>query len=178
MVDLSPTTTYFADANLFILAGTPKRKGARALIAFFSREPWTLLVHPDVDAELTDETRKYTRHRTLQQAIDEGWARVVPLPAEPTADAERIEEAARVCIAERTNRPIEAIERTDVRLVGLAAERLERGTDTDIGLITNDRAFGACFGTVLSNFGYDRASYIDAREFLDALRGWYESEVD
>lgn len=66
MVDLSPTTTYLADANLFNRAGTPKREGARALIAFFSREPWTLLVHPDVDAELTDETRKYARHRTLQ----------------------------------------------------------------------------------------------------------------
>lgn len=175
MVDLSPTTTYFADANLFIMAGTPKRERAQALIAFFSREPWTLLVHPDVEAELTDETRKFTRHRTLQRAIDEGWARVVPLPVEPIANVERIEEAARVCIAERTNRSIEAIERTDVRLVGLAADRLERGTDTDIGLITNDRAFGACFETVLSDFGYDRAAFINARRFLDALHSWYES---
>lgn len=43
MVDLSPTTTYLADANLFIRAGTPDRPAAQALGAFFAREPWTLV---------------------------------------------------------------------------------------------------------------------------------------
>lgn len=34
MVDLSPTTTYLADTNLFIRAGTPTRDAAQALNAF------------------------------------------------------------------------------------------------------------------------------------------------
>lgn len=176
MVELSPTTTYLADANLFIRAGTPQRAGAQALIAFFSREPWTLLIHPDVDAELTDEARKYTRHRTLQRAIDEGWAELVQVPADPPAPVADIETAARECIAERTNRSPDAVEPTDVKLVVLAAERLECGTDTDIGIITNDDATGTCFDRVLSQFGYDRAEYINARLLLDTLREWYASE--
>lgn len=178
MVHLSPSTTHLADANLFILAGTPKRDGAKALISFFARASWTLLVHPDVDTELTDEARKYPRHRTLQRALDEGWAKLAHLPAAPAsaADIEAIESAARTCIADRTNRPVEIIEAPDVKLVGLAAERLERGLDADVGLITNDRASGVCFGRVLADFGYEGAEFIDAKEFLDALREWYQAE--
>lgn len=176
MVELSPTTTYCADANLFILAGTPKRADAQALSAFFSREPWTLVIHPDVEAELTDEARQYTRHRTLQRAIDAAWAKRDELPADPAAPVAAIETAARECIAERTNRSPSAVESTDVKLVTLAAERLERGTDTDIGIITNDDAAGTCFGRVLAQFGYDRAEYINARGFLETLREWHASE--
>jgi len=36
MVELSPTTTYLADANLFIKAGTPQRTASKALTAFFT----------------------------------------------------------------------------------------------------------------------------------------------
>lgn len=173
MVELSPTTTYIADANLFIRAGTPEREGARALIAFFSREPWTLLIHPDVDAELTDQARRYTRHRTLQRAIEDGWATIASLSADPAASVSDVADAVRDCIAERTNRPVDAVEDTDVNLVVLAVQRLERGVDTDIGIITNDEATGSCFDRVLAQFGYERVEYIDARRFLDALRDWY-----
>lgn len=176
MVELSPPTTYLADTNLFIRAGTPKREGAQALVAFFSRGPWTLLIHPDVDAELTDETRKYTRHRTLQRAIDGGWATIATLPADPVAPVTAIDRATRECIAERTNRSVDAVEDTDVKLVVLAAELLERGAATDIGIITNDTATGTCFDHVLTDFGFDRAEYIDARNFLDAVREWHASE--
>jgi hypothetical protein len=94
MVDLSPTT-YLADANLFIRAGTPARDDAQALIAFFTREPWTLVIHPAVDTELTDEARTYTRHRTLQRAIDDGWATIASLPVDPVAPVTSLEDAAR-----------------------------------------------------------------------------------
>lgn len=177
MVELSPTTTYIADANLFIRAGTPEREGAKALIAFFSRESWTLLIHPYVDTELTDEARQYTRHRTLQRAIDEGWATSASVSIDSEVPIVKMEDAARECIAERTNRPVEDIEDTDVQLIVLAADRLERGLDTDIGIITNDRATGTCFDQVLTQFGYDRAEYIDAKQFLESLREWFTSET-
>jgi hypothetical protein len=175
MVDLSPTTTYLADANLFIRAGTPSRDAAQALIAFFTREPWTLVIHPAVDTELTNEARTYTRHRTLQQGIDDGWATIASLPADPVAPVTDLEDAARDCIARKTNRTPDAIEDTDVQLVVLAAERLERDKDTDIGIITNDIAAGTCFDRVLTHAGYKRVEYIDAKQLLTTLREWYTS---
>lgn len=176
MVELSPTTTYLADTNLFIRAGTPQRETAQALIAFFAREHWTLIIHPEVDEELTDEARTYTRHRTLQRALDEGWATRGILADDPVAPSTDIEEAARECIAERTNRPTNKVEATDVKLIALAAERLERGIDTDIGIITNDAGTGVCFDRVLDQFGYDRAEYIDAKRFLGTLTEWHADE--
>jgi len=71
MVELSPTTTYLADANLFIEAGTPQRERSDALSAFFDREQWTLLIHPAVANELSALDRRYTRHRTLERALSE-----------------------------------------------------------------------------------------------------------
>jgi hypothetical protein len=175
MVGLSPPPTYLADANLFIRAGTPQRDAAQALSTFFAREPWTLVIHPSVDAELTTEARKYTRHRTLQRAIDEGWATIAALPDDPVAPVLDIEDAARECIARKTNRTPDIIEDTDVQLVVLAAERLECGRDTDIGIITNDAAAGTCFDRVLTNAGYERVEYIDAKRLLTTLREWYTS---
>lgn len=155
MVDLSPTTTYLADANLFIRAGTPNRPAAQALRAFFVREPWTLVIHPSVATELTHETRTYPRHRTLQQAIEEGWATMATVPDDLMAS---LEKRARTCIAAKTNRSPSAIESTDIQLVVLAADRLERGIDTDIGVITNDIAAGTCFDSVLTDAGYEHRS--------------------
>lgn len=139
------------------------------------RESWTLIIHPAVDAELTDEARKYSRHRTLQQAIDHGWASIASLPADPDAPVERLADAARECIAVKTNRSPDAIEKTDIQLVVLAAERLERGIDTDIGIITNDIAAGTCFDSVLTHAGYEQVEYIDAKQLLARLQEWYSS---
>jgi len=82
MVELSPTTTYLADANLFIKAGTPQRTASQALTAFFTRERWTLLIHPAVEDELSAANRPYPRHRTLEQALSDDWARGDRSPGE------------------------------------------------------------------------------------------------
>jgi hypothetical protein len=117
----------------------------------------------------------YTRHRTLQRAIDDGWATIASLPVDPVAPVTVLEDAARDCIARKTNRTPDAIEDADVQLVVLAAERLDRGRDTDIGIITNDTAAGTCFDRVLTHAGYKRVEYIDAKQLLTTLHEWYTS---
>ncbi|UPM41749.1 hypothetical protein [Halocatena salina] len=66
---------------------------------------------------------------------------------------------------------------TDIQLVVLATDRLERGIDTDIGVITNDIAAGTCFDSVLTDAGYERSEYIDAKQFLTRLRDWYTANA-
>jgi len=176
MVELSPTTTYLADANLFIEAGTPQRERSDALSAFFDREQWTLLIHPAVANELSALDRRYTRHRTLERALSEDWARLIEVPDDYALAHVEIETAARDCIADRTNREPEQIEDTDVRLVSAAADYLERGTATDIGIVTADEAAGACFDQTLSDFGYERTEFIEAGILLDQIAAWYECE--
>ncbi|RRJ28024.1 hypothetical protein [Halocatena pleomorpha] len=83
-----------------------------------------------------------------------------------------LEKRTRACIATTTNRPPSAIESTDIQLVVLAADRLERGIDTDIGVISNDIAAGTCFDSVLTDAGYERSEYIDAKQFLTRRRDW------
>lgn len=174
MVELSPTTTYLADANLFIKAGTPQCTASQALTAFFTRERWTLLIHPAVEDELSAANRPYPRHRTLENALSDDWARVIDLPESYTAPHDEIETAAEECIAEKTNRTVDQIEETDVKLVSLAANLLETGAATDMGIITNDQAAGECFDHVLGDFGYDRAEFIDAGILLEEIVEWYE----
>lgn len=174
MVELSPTTTYLADANLFIKAGTPQRETSQALTAFFTRERWTLLVHPAVEDELSAADRAYPRHRTLENALAKGWARVIDPPESYDVPRDEIETAARECIAEKTNRTVDQIEETDVKLVSLAANLLEETETTDVGILTNDQAAGECFDDVLSEFGFDRAEFIDAGVLLRQIVDWYE----
>lgn len=174
MVELSPTTTYLADANLFIKAGTPQREASQALTDFFTRERWTLLVHPAVEDELSAADRTYPRHRTLENALANGWAQVIDLPVSYDVPREEIETAARKCIAEKTNRTIDQIEETDVKLVSLAANLLEGTDTTDIGIITNDQAAGKCFDNILNEYRYDRAEFIDAGVLLRQIVDWYE----
>ena len=175
MVELSPTTTYLADANLFIRAGTPQRTASNALTAFFSREQWTLLIHPAIENELSAADRTYPRHRTLEDALSDNWARVIDRPKRDSTARDEIETAARECIAEKTNRRVEQIEDTDVKLISLAAHLLETGDVTDVGIITNDKAAGECFDSVLGDFNYDRAEFIDAGILLEQLVEWYSS---
>lgn len=175
MVDLSPTTSYVADANLFIRAGTPKRIKAKALIDFFSRSHWTLLVHPDVEDELTHTGRQFPRHRTLQKALDIGWAEIRQLPDDPIAPIHEILDASRECIAKKTNRLPHQIEDADVNIVGLAASLVERES-TDVGIITNDSGTGRCFDVVLPDFGYEQAEYVDAKELLGHILDWYNQK--
>lgn len=175
MVELSPTTTYLADANLFIKAGTPQRTASKALTAFFNRERWTFLIHPAVEEELSAANRTYPRHRTLENAISDNWARVIDLPESFNAPHEEIETAAQECIAEKTNRTADQIEETDVKLVSLAANLLETGDATDVGIITNDQAAGECFDGVLGDFGYDRAEFIDAGILLEQIVEWHKN---
>lgn len=59
----------------------------------------------------------------------------------------------------------------------LAADRLNRGIDTDIGVITNDIAAGTCFDSVLTDAGYERSEYIDAKRFLTRLREWHTPDA-
>lgn len=173
MIGLSPTTTYLADANLFIKAGTPQRTASNALAAFFNREQWALLIHPAVEDELSAANRPYPRHRTLENALSDDWARVIALPKRYSVARNEIETAARECIAEQTNRAVAHIEETDVKLVSLAANLLEIGDATDVGIITNDQAAGVCFDTILDDFGYDRAEFIDADALLEQIVAWY-----
>lgn len=169
MVELSPTTTYLADANLFIRAGTPSGEKAQALIEFFSRESWTLLIHPDVEDELTAVDREYPRHRTLERALSEGWAERAPMPEAPVAPVSEVRDAARECIAKKSDRRPEKVEDTDVNLVARAVELLEGDSIPEVGIITNDRAAGACFDRVLGDLGYSNAEYIDSKILLQTL---------
>lgn len=169
MVELSPTTTYLADANLFIRAGAPDQEKARALSEFFSREPWTLLIHPDVEDELTDVNREYPRHRTLQRALSEGWAERAPMPDDPVAPVNEVRDAARECIGRESKRRPEAVEDTDVNLVARAVELVEGESVSGVGIITNDQAAGTCFDRVLGNLGYRSAEYIDAKILLQTI---------
>lgn len=175
MVELSPTTTYLADANLFIRAGAPRREKAQALIEFFSREPWTLLIHPDVEEELTDVNRKYPQHRTLQRALSEGWAKRAPMPDDPIAPVNEVRDAARECIGRETSRRPEAVEDTDVNLVARGVELLEGESIPGVGIITNDQAAGTCFDRVLWELGYRNAEYIDAKILLQTLYEYIEN---
>jgi hypothetical protein len=175
MVELSPTTTYLADANLFIKAGTPQREASKALSAFFTRERWTLLIHPAVEDELSAADRTYSRHRTLERALADDWAWVIDPPEKLEVPHKEIETAARECIAEKTNRSVDQIEETDVKLVSLAANLLESGQATDVGIITNDQAAGKCFDNVLGEFGYESAEFIDAGILLAQVKDWYDS---
>ena len=176
MVELSPTTTYLADANLFIEAGTPQRERSDALSAFFNREQWTLLIHPAVADELSAIDRQYARHRTLERALSEDWARLIQVPEDYVVPHMEIETATHKCIADRTNRTPDQIEETDIKLVSVAADSLERGTATDIGIVTSDEAAGTCFDKILSDFGYERAEFIDAGILLKQIAEWYTRE--
>jgi len=99
---------------------------------------------------------------------------VIELPDSYSAPHEEIETAARECIAETTNRTVDQIEETDVKLVSLAANLLETGDATDVGIITNDQAAGECFDSVLRDFGYERAAFIDAGILLEQIEEWYD----
>lgn len=177
MVELSPTTTYLADTNLFIKAGTPQRTASQALAAFFSQEQWTLLIHPAVENELSAVDRAYSRHRTLENALEDDWAHVINPPENYIVPHDEIETAAQECIAEKTNRAVDQIEEADVKLVSLAANLLEAGDAPDIGIITNDYAAGECFDAVLADFRYERAEFIDAGILLKQIVAWYDDSL-
>jgi len=89
---------------------------------------------------------------------------VIDLPESYTAPSDEIEAAAGECIAEKTNRTVDQIEETDVKLVSLAANLLETGEETDVGIITNDQAAGQCFDHVLGDFGYERSGNRNSAE--------------
>lgn len=137
-----------------------------------TRRDVPFLIPPHVYEELHSDPGAYaTGPLPIDDAIRDGWVTVTKAIDRSNETVADVLSEARRFVAEATDRPVDAIEKTDVVLVGIAAQLLDEGRAQRASVYTGDRTTGQAAERLLPQHGFDadRIEWVDGAEFLDGL---------
>ncbi|MDJ1434206.1 hypothetical protein [Halostagnicola sp. A-GB9-2] len=163
---LSPEHVTLVDTNVFISTGNPGKPKYRRFRRVVRRAGVTLLVPARVEEEI--EQGGVTP--ALNQAREEGWAKIVDAPIVSQGRATTAQDIMRRAIASKSAEKDEHdVEKADPVFAGLAIEYLlDKKRPDNVTIITADRIAQKSIEIAVSSLGYDdQVSIISLWDIID-----------
>jgi len=164
------STLHIADTGLFVAMGQPSNSRYQAVRQFARQNGITFVLPEQVYGELAVEDPD-VEAPPVDAAIDEGWTTVAPSLELSEPIVSRTMDGVQRYIANVDDRPADEVERADMTLAALAAQRLSAGIVTEAYIYTTDIAAGEGAETVLDSEGFgDSVTFVNGFRFIEDLR--------
>jgi len=131
---LSEATDVLVDANVFIAIGRPSNPRYDQFRQAVRAADVVLKVPRRVIEELGGATTD-----RVQTALDEGWAKIIDAPEPTDGDAVTASDIAGRTIANETDQPEHAVEKTDAILAGLTIQYVRERSAASVIVLTDHK---------------------------------------